>query len=316
MMEDRSIPSNAVLDAEREPLSAENSAHWAKAIHGPNNQRHPLFHVLWLAVNFSLIVSIFLAAYSAGWEFSTRRYLEGFSDAIVPATSPGDEKIEAILNWMAHGPARRTSNEAALETNRDPTDTLNYDALLRVCGSATNAFINLVDTGGMQARRLLLVDSRQMTKHVVAEVLVDGRWIVVDPSFRVVMRGADGKTLTREELADPGIFAAATRNIRGYEPSYTFDHTVHIRLARIHVFGLILRRILDRLASGWEDTSTVTLLVERESFAALTASFLLVIFLVLLRGCLRWYGEKRLGVHSVRIRQQIRRACHAFLDAT
>jgi hypothetical protein len=316
MTGDRPILSNAVMNAEREALTAENSARRPKAVQDPNNQRHPWFRVLWLAVNFLLIVSVFLAAYSAGWEFSTRRYLEGFSDAIVPATSPGDEKIEAILHWMAHGPARRTSGVEASQTDRDPTDTLNYDALLRVCGTATNAFINLVDTGGIQARRLLLVDSRQMTKHVVAEVLVDGRWIVVDPSFRVVMRGADGKTLTREELADPGIFAAATRDIRGYEPSYTFDRTVHIRLARIHVFGSILRRILDRLTPGWEDTPTMTLLVERESFSAMTASFLLVIFLVLLRACLRWYGEKRLGVHSVRIRQQIRRACHAFLDAT
>jgi hypothetical protein len=267
-------------------------------------------------VNFLLIVSVFLAAYSAGWEFSTRRYLEGFSDAIVPATSPGDEKIEAILHWMAHGPARRSSGVEASQTDRDPTDTLNYDALLRVCGTATNAFINLVDTGGMQARRLLLMDSHQMTRHVVAEVLVDGRWIVVDPSFRVVLRGADGKTLTREELMDPAVFAAATRNVKGYDSSYTYDHTVHIRLARIRVFGALFRRILDRAFPGWEDTPTMTLLVERESFAALVASFLLVIFLVLFRACLRWYGEKRLGVHSVRIRQQIRRACHAFLDAT
>ena len=316
MTEDHPILSNAVMNAEREALSAENSARWPKAIQDPNNQGHPLFHVLWLAVNFLLIVSIFLAAYSAGWEFSTRRYLEGFSDAIVPATSPGDEKIEAILHWMAHGPARRSSGVEASQTDRDPTDTLNYDALLRVCGTATNAFINLVDTGGMQARRLLLMDSHQMTRHVVAEVLVDGRWIVVDPSFRVVLRGADEKTLTREELVDPAVFAAATRNVKGYDSSYTYDHTVHIRLARIRVFGALFRRILDRAFPGWEDTPTMTLLVERESFAALVASFLLVIFLVLFRACLRWYGEKRLGVHSVRIRQQIRRACHAFLDAT
>jgi hypothetical protein len=316
MTEDHPILSNAVMNAEREAPSAENSARWPKAIQDPNNQRHPLFHVLWLTVNFLLIVSVFLAAYSAGWEFSTRRYLEGFSDAIVPATSPGDEKIEAILHWMAHGPARRSSGVEASQTDRDPTDTLNYDALLRVCGTATNAFINLVDTGGMQARRLLLMDSHQMTRHVVAEVLVDGRWIVVDPSFRVVLRGADGKTLTREESMDPAVFAAATRNVKGYDSSYTYDHTVHIRLARIRVFGALFRRILDRAFPGWEDTPTMTLLVERESFAALVASFLLVIFLVLFRACLRWYGEKRLGVHSVRIRQQIRRACHAFLDAT
>jgi hypothetical protein len=316
MTGDRSKSSSGATSPEGESVSGPVSRRWPSAVREPESKRYPLFRALWLAVNFLLVGSVFLAAYSAGWEFSTRRYLEGFSDAIVPATSPGDEKIEAILNWMAHGPARKASSEVASEANRDPTDTLNYDALLRVCGTATNAFINLVDTGGMQARRLLLVDSRQITKHVVAEVLVDGRWIIVDPSFRVVMRGADGKTLTREELADPAIFAAATRNISGYEPSYTFDHTVHIRLARIHVFGALLRRILDRAFPGWEDTTTVTLLVERESFAAMTAAFLLVIFLILLRACLRWYGEKRLGVHSVRIRQQIRRACHAFLDAT
>jgi hypothetical protein len=263
-----------------------------------------------------LVASIFFAVYSAGWEFSTRRYLKGFSDAIVPATSPGDEKVEAILHWMAHGPARKSSEADTPQSDRDPTDTLNYEALLQVCGTATNAFINLVDTGHMQVRRLLLVDSRQMTKHVVAEVLIDGRWIIVDPSFRVVMRGADGRALTREELTDPAVLAAATRNIRAYDPSYTFDHVVHIRLARLHLFGSLLRRILDRVVPGWEDTTAMTLLVERESFAAMVLSFLLLIFLILLRTTLRWYGEKRLGVHSVHIRQQLRRACHAFLDAT
>ena len=307
--------SSAVMSMGQEPHPAGSSQRWPTPAKDPNGRHHGLFRAMWFTVNALLVVSLFFAAYSVGWEFSTRRYLEGFSDAIVPATSPGDEKIEAILHWMAHGPARRTSAVEA-QTDRDPTDTLNYDALLRVCGTATNAFINLVDTGGMQARRLLLVDSRQMTKHVVAEVLVDGRWIIVDPSFRVVLRGADGKTLTREELMDPAVFAAATRNVKGYDSSYTYDHTVHIRLARIRVFGALFRRILDRAFPGWEDTPTMTLLVERESFAALVASFLLVIFLVLFRACLRWYGEKRLGVHSVRIRQQIRRACHAFLDAT
>ncbi len=316
MKEDRSRSSSAVISAQREPDSTESSQSWPRPVEHPQVQRHSLFHATWFAVNVLLVVALIFAAYSAGWEFSTRRYLKGFSDAIVPATSPGDEKIEAILNWMAHGPARKTYGTEAAQSDRDPTDTLNYDALLRVCGTATNAFINLVDTGGMQARRLLLVDLRQMTKHVVAEVLVDGRWIIVDPSFRVVLRGADGKTLTREELADPKIFKAATGNIHGYDSSYTYDRTVHIRLARIHVVGLLLRRILDQLVPGWEDAPTMTLLVERESFAALVFSALLVIFLILLRASLRWYGENRLGMRSIRIRQQLRRACHAFLDAT
>jgi hypothetical protein len=135
-----------------------------------------------------------------------------------------------------------------------------------------------------------------MTKHVVAEVLVDGRWIVVDPTFRVVMRGADGRALTREELANPATLAVATRNLPGYDPSYTFDNVVHIRLARFHILGSLLRRILDRTVPGWEATPFMTLLVERESFAAVVSSFLLLIFLILLRAALLWYGLKRLGV--------------------
>ena len=149
MIEDRSRTSGAVISAQREPDSAAGTRRWPMPVQDPHIQRHSLFRAAWLAVNVLLILSVILAAYSAGWEFSTRRYLEGFSDAIVPATSPGDEKVEAILSWMAHGPARRNSGVEASQSDRDPTDTLNYDALLRVCGTATNAFINLVDTGGI-----------------------------------------------------------------------------------------------------------------------------------------------------------------------
>jgi hypothetical protein len=309
-------PIQSLMNPQHQQDAHEESLAWPRPAVDAEIKRHPVYRSAWFAVNALAVVSIFLAVYSAGWEFSTRRYLKGFSDAIVPATSPGDEKVDAILHWMAHGPARKASAAGTLQDDRDPTDTLNYEALLKVCGTATNAFINLVDTGHMEVRRLLLVDSRQMTKHVVAEVLVDGRWIIVDPTFRVVMRGADGKPLTREELSDPATLAVATRDLRGYDPSYTYDRVLHIRLARFHLLGSMLRKALDRAVPGWEDAPFVTLLVERQSFAAMVSSFLLLVFLILLRAALRWYGEKRLGVHSVRIREQVRRACHAFLDAT
>jgi Transglutaminase-like superfamily len=176
-----------------------------------------------------------------GWEYSTRRYLKGFSVAIVLEPASAQDKIEAILNWMAHGPARLKVGADPSMPDRDPTDTLNYASLLQVCGSATNAFINLADSTGLPARRLLLLDSHQMTKHVVAEVRIDGRWIVVDPAFRVLLRGADGRLLTREELSDPAVFSAATRSIRDYDPVYTFDRAAHVRLARLGFVGLLVR---------------------------------------------------------------------------
>jgi hypothetical protein len=57
--------------------------------------------------NVLLIISVLLAIYSIGLEFSTRRYLKVFSDPIIPVVGSSEEKIEAMLNWVPHGPARR-----------------------------------------------------------------------------------------------------------------------------------------------------------------------------------------------------------------
>ena len=276
--------------------------------------RHPIFRVLWYGGNILLILAILVAIYSAVWEYSTRRYLRGFSDAIVPESSSTEQKVEAILQWMAHGPARQETDPPTTGPDRNPTDTLNYASLLRVCGSATNAFVNLADSAGMPARRLLLLDSHRMTKHVVAEVLVDGQWAVVDPAFRTVLRGASGQLLTREELANPAIFAAATQGIADYDPSYTYDHTAHVRITRLRVIGIPIRNILNRLLPGWDDSVVVSLMLERESLATFVISFLFVLMLGVFRVGLRWFGESRLGVRPVRFREQVRRAFQAFVD--
>lgn len=293
----------------------QDSARWESSANSQSTLSRKLFQVAWYLVNALLAVTVVASLYSIAWEFSTRRYLRGFSDAIVPATAPGDEKVEAILTWMAHGPARLPYGPSPAAPDRDPTDTLNYDALLQVCGTATNAFINLTSTGNLSVRRLLLVDSNMLTKHVVAEVLVDGRWIIVDPAYRLVLRDARGHTLTREDLTDPRIFAEATKDIPAYDPTYTFDRTIHVRIGRIHLLGVPLRKIADRIYPGWDESPAISLLVERESFAATVTSILLVIFLGLIRIALRWYGERRLGVRRVRFREQLLRAGNAFLHS-
>ncbi len=273
--------------------------------------RRAIFQAVWYAGNLLLILAVLLAAYSAFWEYTTREYLRGFSDAVVPASSSPEEKVDAILQWMAHGPARMQNGPVGQD--RDPTETLNYASLLQVCGSATNAFINLADSAGLSARRLLLLNSQRMTNHVVAEVLIDGRWIIVDPAFRTVFKGKDGGFLTQRELADPAVFAEATRNVAGYDPQYTFDRTAHVRLSRVRTIGLPVRTALDHIWPGWEDSPAISLLLERESLAVMVIALILVFFLGLLRVGLRWYGESRLGVRPIRVRQQVRRALRAFV---
>lgn len=270
--------------------------------------RHPIFHACWWLTNAVLIVSLAAVVYGAGWEFSTRSYLKGFSDAIIPASDSTDQKIEAILQWMAHGPQRRSAADAAALPARDPEKTLNVQQLLDVCGTATNAFVNLAQSSGLRARRLLLLDDRGQSKHVVVEVLDQGRWIIVDPSYRVIVRLSDGSSATRADLKDPAVFRAATQNIPNYPRIYSYESTVHVRLARIPWIGKHLRGIFNFLWPQWEESINWTLFVERESFAMLIVSLNLLCMALVARFLLAWYCRAKLGIARDRLRDQIVRA--------
>jgi hypothetical protein len=267
-------------------------------------KRYPIVRLCWYVANFLLAASLGLLVFTAGWEFSTRSYLKGFSDAIIPSSDNPEQKVEAILAWMQHGPARRSTADPGALAARDPEDTLNYRQLLEVCGTATNAFVNLAQSGGLHARRLLLLDENGRSKHVVAEVLVDNRWIVVDPAFHTLFRLPDGRLVNRADLQNPEIFRATTREIPNYPSIYTYERTVHIRLSRIPLLGRYLRRTLTFLWPSWEESINWTLLVERESFAMMTISILLLSFILAGRLLLGWYCSRKLGIVRIRLRDQ------------
>src|SRR5579864_9275425 len=159
---------------------------------------------------------------------------------------------------------------------------------------------------------MLLLNSNQGAKHVDAEVLVKGRWIVVNPGFRTILRSWDGNTLTRDQLASPAVFLAATQNIPRYDPSYTFERTTHVRTARLGLIGTLVQKILDSLLPEWQDSVAISLWMERESLASVLAMIMIVLLLILVRVSLRWYGENRLRVYPLHVREQLRRAYQAF----
>src|SRR5258707_2169663 len=161
--------------------------------------------------------------FSCHREYSVRWYLDGFSDAIVPNSLPVEQKVEAILNWMRAEPSRAIATDPDALSKRDPETTLTNKQLLNVCGTATNAFLNLARSSDLRVRRLLLFSPDRTTKHVVAEVLMDERWIVVDPTYRVIMQDARGHYLTRSELRDPAVFSEATGAIPNYPREYNFQ---------------------------------------------------------------------------------------------
>jgi len=274
------------------------------------------FHALAFLINMLMISSVLLILSGMGWEYSTRTYLSGFSNAVLPFTSSPETKVRAILSWMDQGPARSTDYYSDDGENRDPFDTLNYKELLTVCGTATNAFVNLASAGGLEARRLLLLDEQnRSTNHVVAEVRLDGRWVIVDPSYRTILKDGEGRFLTRQELIRPEVFRDATQNIPGYDPRYNFEHTAFVHVAGLPIVGRFLQGKMSALVPSWQENINWTVLVERQSYDTIVVGIVLLICAIFLRQLIGWYG-RRISVASVTPWEQLRRAAMALFSAS
>jgi len=262
-----------------------------------------------------LAAALALMLYSCQREYSVRWYLDGFSDAIVPNSLPPEQKVEAILNWMRAEPSRAIASDPDALSKRDPEMTLTYKQLLNVCGTATNAFLNLARSSDLRVRRLLLLSANRTTKHVVAEVLIGERWIIVDPTYRIIMKDAQGRNLTRSDLRDPAAFAQATSVIPNYPREYNYDQFAHVRLARLPLDSLHLRRFLDWVYPGWDEAIDWSLFLERESFFYLVLSGSATLFFLLLRALLARYADSRLRIPRFHLRRHFLRAGAAFFSA-
>jgi hypothetical protein len=163
-------------------------------------------------------------------------------------------------------------------------------------------------SSGVSARRLLLLSSERKATHVVAEVKMDGRWIVVDPGFHFIAKDNAGRYLTREDLEDPQVLEKVTAGLPGYLPTYNYASTAHVRLSRIPIVGIYARKILDKVWPSWEESINWTLLLERDSFAFFAISLLAVFFITCMRQLLGFYGSWALGVERNRLSLQFWRA--------
>lgn len=265
-------------------------------------------------MNLLLAIVVVSSLYAGVREYSVRRYLDGFSDAIVPNSIPEEQRLEGILNWMRIEPSRAVATDPDSLSKRNPEMTLTYSQLLNVCGTATNAFLNLARSSDLKARRLLLLSPDNNTKHVVAEVLLGGQWIIVDPTYRTILKDAAGRYLTRKDLQDPAIFEQAVSTIPLYPREYNYKYFAHVRLSRVPYVGFGLRKILGTVAPGWDEAVDWSLLLERESFFYLVLSVSGILFFLLLRAVLAWYADSRLRIPRFHLREHFVRASIAFFS--
>ena len=216
---------------------------------------------------------------------------------------------------MQNGPPRLTTSPGIKVSPRDPEDTLNYRQLLDVCGSATNAFLNLSRSAGVESRRLLLMTPERVTKHVVAEVNVDGRWVIVDATYRALLKDDQGNLLTRRDLQNPELFRQATGVLPDYRPEYTYENFAHVRVSALPLQGARVRVLLDKLFPDWEEYLDWSLLLERRSFMYFFLSINVLLFLIVVRLALGWIADRRLRIPRFHLRANLSRATAAFFTS-
>lgn len=239
--------------------------------------------------------------YSLAWTYSTHRYLKGFADAIIPLTGSTQQKTEALLAWLRHEPERKDEVVEGVANRRDPVIIVQNEKLLKICGSASNAFLNLAGAAGLNVRRLLLLDHSGGTMHVVAEVQWDGRWVVVDPAHGRIFEDGFGRPLSKQELRRPDVFLDAISRIPGYDPSYTFAHTAHIHLRRIPWLGTLLDRMLDRFSPGWQESVDWGYFAENPSLWPTLISLPLFLLAILLRYFAGAYSRSKMRVKAMQL---------------
>jgi len=272
-----------------------------------------IFRSAWWRTNLFLILALAGTVGWGVWEFATRQYLKGFSDAIVSEAAAPQQKAEAILASMSNGPPRLEAQDPAVVSPRNPQDIWNYRQLLQVCGTATNAFLNLGRSAGLNTRRLLLLTPDRNVKHVVVELEVAGRWVIVDPAYRTFLKDANGTLLTRKDLQNPKIFHQPTSQLLGYLSAYTYERFAQVRLAALPFESSKLRQILDSVFPNWDELVDWSLLLERKSFLYLLVSVTLLIAMLLLRVVLGCMADHQLGIPRFRLRANLGRATAAFL---
>jgi len=305
-----------VLTLSSSDLATKGIPNWARADDMTNNQlissrnwvesdlgrHHNLLACTRYLSRVLILAGAALFFYGSAWNYATRRYLEGFADAIVPLNGTPEQKSEALLEWLRHTPGRR-GGLADQSSPRDPVGVVQDGRLLKVCGSASNAFINLSEAAGLKTRRLLLLDAFGGSKHVVVEVAWGDRWAVVDPSFRAVFRDRSGRPLTKEELHDPEIFQNAISRIPDYNPEYTFERTVHLHLTRIPLLGTFLRRALDLLFPRWEEMANWGYLPEHPSLWPIVISLPLFLLGIVIGVIAGRYNRNQLDAETGGLRE-------------
>jgi hypothetical protein len=242
-------------------------------------------------------------------EYSVRKYLSGFSNAVVPEAAASREKVEAVLAWMSNGPPRLEANE--ILSPHDPTDSpataggawKRYECFpepVAQCGTGDAAAVAAHTRTDCRAR-----GSRGAAR----------RCIIVDPTYRVMLNDAQGNLLTRKDLHNPATFLEATSQIPKCLPEENYENYAQVRLSSVPLHGFHIREQIDRFFPGGDEYLDWSLLLERRSFLFFFLSVNALVGLLILRVILGVLADRHFRVPRFRLGNKPSRAIAAFFSA-
>jgi hypothetical protein len=131
-----------------------------------------------------------------------------FRILILPPTSDGRDAIE-IARFFSANVLHTAIDVASCTYGEHVASAIYYPNLLHklfrsdqplglICGQASMALCALLHEMGYRARQVAF----ELAEHFATEVLVGTRWVLVDPDFDCMVRGADGELLDADGMVD------------------------------------------------------------------------------------------------------------------
>ncbi len=139
-----------------------------------------------------------------------------------------------------------------------PGDILRWGSDYRGnCGSHSRVLVAMLQSQGVDAQQLHLLDPQGRSIHTVVQARINGRLAVADGAFDIIYRRRDGSLATAADLAaDTMLFHAQTTNVAGYPRQYVYLSTTVLNWQKVPVVLPAIRAAL-KLVLGGERVSQI-----------------------------------------------------------
>ncbi len=213
-----------------------------------------LRRALWLASAAFAVVGLWLMlAYQADRQLLARTAREADGG---PAPTPAErlERYVRFANQSIRNPRYEDLHPLSVKLyyrfspfHPGPGDVLRWGGDYRgSCGSHVRVVVAMLQSAGIPAHHLQILDTRGHAIHSVVQAEIGGRWVVADALYGIVYRRRDGALATAEDLnLDRPNFRAQVQGVRGYDSTnYDFDQVTSFNWNKIPVLLPTLRKVL------------------------------------------------------------------------